>query len=103
MDGGGAQPTEVTVEVDVTDQGVGNRGRGCPDLGKDLRGGGLSHCPRPRLLLRQSAPLPSVEGLVGNKHVALGAPGVGSVTLLQDHYCVPHMTVRKVNREVGAV
>ena len=40
MDGGGAQPTEVTVEVDVTDQGVGNRERGCPDLEKDLCGGG---------------------------------------------------------------
>ena len=51
-----------------------------------------------RLLLHQAEPLPflpteskgrhevpAVEGLVQHKHVALGAPGVGSVTLLQDH------------------
>ena len=40
---------------------------------------------------------------MGYKHVALGVPGVRSVTLLQDHNCVQHMAVRKVNPDVGPV
>ena len=66
--------------------------------------------------LRQSAPipllssasnvsheLPPVKGLVLHKNVALGAPGVGLIALIQDHNCVPHMEVCKVNPEVGPV
>ena len=44
-----------------------------------------------------------VEGLVWHKHVTLGAPGVWLVPLLQDHYCVLHLVVRKVNPEVGPI
>ena len=57
------------------------------------------------LLLLQATPLPflsplekfrykvpDVEGLVLYKHVTLGAPGVRSVNLLQDHYCVPRLS-----------
>ena len=76
----------------------------------------LSRCPFPCLLLLQSVPLPflspapkidcevpDVEGPVVHKHFSLGAPGVGSVTLLQDHNFVPHMTVHKVNLEIVPV
>ena len=45
----------------------------------------------------------AVEGLVVHKNVALGALGVGLVTLLHDQYCVLHMEVHKVNPEVGPV
>ena len=38
-----------------------------------------------------------------HKHVAIGAMGVRSVTLVQDHNCVPHMEVCKVNPEVDPV
>ena len=31
---------EVMTEVDTIDQGVGKKGRGCPELGKDICGGG---------------------------------------------------------------
>ena len=34
---GGAQPKEGAIEVGATNQSVGNRGLGCPDVGKDLR------------------------------------------------------------------
>ena len=44
-----------------------------------------------------------VEGLVQHKHVTLGEPGLRSVTLFQDHYCVPHVAVRKVNLGVGPI
>ena len=70
--------------------------------------------PRPCLLLCQATPLPlhsllakfrrkvlAVKGLLGHKHVALGAPGVGLVTLRQDHNCILHMGVFKVNPDVG--
>ena len=40
MNGGGAQYTEGATDVIVTVQGVGKGGRGCPDLGKNLCGGG---------------------------------------------------------------
>ena len=72
--------------------------------------------PRPRLLLRQSAPLPfllpvvrvrcgvpSVELLAFHKHVALVALGVRLVTIFQDHNSVLPMAVRKVNQEVGPI
>ena len=41
--------------------------------------------------------VPAAEGIVGHKHVALGAPGVRSVTLLQYHNFFLNMAVRKVN------
>ena len=47
--------------------------------------------------------VPAVEVLVQYTHVALGSPGVILVTLLQDHYCVLHLAVRKVNPEVGLI
>ena len=53
--------------------------------------------------LKVSCEVPVVEVLVGHKYIALGttgSPGLGSVTLLQDHNCVPHMAVRKMNPEV---
>ena len=43
----------------------------------------------------------SVEVPPGKKYVTFRASGVGSVTLLQDHKCVPHMTVHKMDLEVG--
>ena len=73
-------------------------------------------CPCPCFLLRQAAPLPllppaekghckvpAIEGLVQHKHVALGAPGLRLVTLLQDNYFFPCMAVRKVNPEIGPI
>ena len=45
--------------------------------------------------------MPAVKGLLGQKDVALGAPGLGSVSLLQDHNCIPHVAVCKMNLEVG--
>ena len=66
------------------------------------------------LLLRQATPIllhspyaeccgqvPAIKGLLWHKHVALRAHGVGAVTFLQDHNCIPHVAVRKVNLEVG--
>ena len=52
---------------------------------------------------KERCKVPAFEGLVQNKHVALGAPGVRSVTLLQDHDCVPQMVVRKMNLDVGLI
>ena len=43
----------------------------------------------------------AIKGLLEHKHVALGEPGVGLVTLLQDHNCILHVVVCKVNPEVG--
>ena len=40
MAGGGAQPTKGTAEVGAAKPGVRKRGRRCPYLCKDLRGGG---------------------------------------------------------------
>ena len=70
--------------------------------------------PHPCLLLRQATPfplhyplakvrlkVPAVKDILGHKHVALGAPGAGSVTLLQDHNCILHVAMCKVNPEVG--
>ena len=37
---GGAQPLEGTTEVGEDIQGVEQGGRGCPDIGNNLRGGG---------------------------------------------------------------
>ena len=67
-------------------------------------------CPRPLLLLQQATPLyflypaatvcskvPAIEGLVQHKHVTIGAPGLRSITLLQDHNCVLLVAVRKVD------
>ena len=45
----------------------------------------------------------AVEVLVLHKQVTSGAPGVGLVPYLQDHYCVPHMAVPKMNLEVGPI
>ena len=45
--------------------------------------------------------MPAIRDLLGHKHVALEAPGVGLVTLLQDHNFLPHVVVCKVNPEVG--
>ena len=66
------------------------------------------------LLLLQTTPLPLhylseecggqvqvFEGLLWHKHVALRAPGVGEYTFLQDHNCIPHVEVCKVNPEVS--
>ena len=77
---------------------------------------GRNICPRTCILLYQELPLPFLspaakvypelpvlEGLMQQKHVTLGAPGVRLVTLLQDHYCVPIMAVRKVNPEVSTI
>ena len=41
MAGSGAQSTEGGIVVGATDQDVGKRGRGCTDLEKYLRDGGL--------------------------------------------------------------
>ena len=38
-----------------------------------------------------------------HKHVAIGAPEVRSVTLLQNHDCVLHMVVHKMNPQVGLI
>ena len=38
-----------------------------------------------------------------DKHVAFLASGVGPVPFLQDHNCVPHMPVQKLNPEDGPV
>ena len=38
--GGGAQPMEGATEAGATVQGIGKGGRGCPDVGKNLCGGG---------------------------------------------------------------
>ena len=43
----------------------------------------------------------AVKGLLWENNSALRAPGGGEVTLLQDHNCIPHMAVCKVNLEVG--
>ena len=43
----------------------------------------------------------AVKGLLGHKNVALGAPGIGLVALLQDQNCILHVAVCKVNPEVG--
>ena len=40
MASSGAQPMEGVTEVDDIFQGVGKVGRGCPDLWKNLCGGG---------------------------------------------------------------
>ena len=45
----------------------------------------------------------AVEGLVRHKYVTLEAPGVRLVPFLQDHYCVPHVAVRKVKLELGPI
>ena len=34
--------------------------------------------------------------------VLVGEKGVGMVSLLQDHYCIPHVAVYKVDPEVGS-
>ena len=73
-------------------------------------------CPRMCLLLCQATPLTffstsekvrrkmsTVEWILRHKHDTLGAPGVNSVTLLQDHDCVPCVEVRKVNPGVGPI
>ena len=70
--------------------------------------------PLPCLLFRQAMPLPlqspsaegsckvpASKGLLWHKHVALRTPGLGEVALLQDHNCIPHVAVFKVNTEVG--
>ena len=72
--------------------------------------------PRPCLFLHQATPLPflpplgktrfevpAIDGLVRHRHFILGAPGLRSVTLLQDHDCVLCVVVRKVNTEVGPI
>ena len=85
------------------------------DMGEGVSVG--SECPlRPflGLLLFQSTPLPihsppaecyfhvpSIKGLLWNKHVTLGEPGVEAVTFLQDQNYIPHMVLRKVNPGVG--
>ena len=38
-----------------------------------------------------------------HKYVTFGAPGVGSVTILQDHNFLPHMAVIKINPQVGPI
>ena len=75
-----------------------------------LEGGSLGIegplCSLPCLLLRQATPLPlyplsaeccfqvpTVKGFLWHKHVALMAPGVVAVTLLQDHNFISHMAV----------
>ena len=41
--------------------------------------------------------------MLRNGHISFGAYGVGPVPLLQDHKCVPHVIVNKVNPDVGPV
>ena len=41
-----------------------------------------------------------IECLLWDKHVTLGAPGVGLIPLLQDYYAVPRVSVRKLHPEV---
>ena len=73
----------------------------------------FENMPHPCLLLHQATPFPlhypsakgrrkvlAVKGLLGYKHVALGAPGVDSVTLFHYHNCIPQVAVCKVNLEV---
>ena len=81
------------------------------DLGEDdYLGRDFPLCTLPCLLLRQATPLPlhspsaegcckvpAVKGLLWHKHVALRSSGVRAVTLLQDHNCIPHVEVCKVN------
>ena len=38
-----------------------------------------------------------------DKNISFWESGVGSVPLLQDHNCAPHVTMHKVNPEVGPV
>ena len=71
-------------------------------------------CSRLCFLLRQVMPLPlhsllakgfrvlpAVEGLSCHKCVALGSSWFLLVSLLQDHNCIPYVTVCKVDPEVG--
>ena len=46
--------------------------------------------------------MPAAEGRPWDEHVAVGAAGVDKVSLLQDHYCIPHVAVYKVDLEIGS-
>ena len=37
----------------------------------------------------------------GYKYVSYGASGEGAVILLQDHRCISHLAVQKIDLEVG--
>ena len=45
----------------------------------------------------------AIEILLSNKNVAFGALGELTVPFLQNHNCVPHVAVHKLNLEVGTV
>ena len=47
--------------------------------------------PLHSLVVRVHREVPTVEGILGQKHIALGALEVGFVTPLQDHDCVLHV------------
>ena len=42
-----------------------------------------------------------IEYCPRHKYVTDRAVGVGTVALLQNYYCVPHVAVNEVNMEVG--
>ena len=44
--------------------------------------------------------MPPFKCHTGDKHVTVGESGVGSVSLLQNHYFIPHVMVYKVYPEV---
>ena len=41
-----------------------------------------------------------IEGPMIDKHVTIGASGVGPFSLLQDHNCVQQVAMRKVNPDI---
>ena len=45
----------------------------------------------------------AIESPLRNKIVSFGSSGVGLVSFLQDYNCIPHVTVQKVNPEVGKI
>ena len=81
---------------------------GCPYVARDIllpyltysttRRWSFSFIPPPTEL---SGEVAAIEVPSGHKNVAFRASRVGSVTLLQDHMCIPHVVVQKMDPEVG--